>query len=61
MSKGLGKIEIRDAVSEEIQGIHSVAQKTWDQTYRETIPEGVRREFVSQARTLPSRTVPNGA
>ncbi len=54
MSKDLGKIEIREAIIDEIRGIQSVARKTWDHTYRETIPEGVRREFVSQAYSADS-------
>ena len=42
-------LNIRDAGVDDVREIQRVARITWDHTYRETIPESVRREFVSQA------------
>jgi ribosomal protein S18 acetylase RimI-like enzyme len=42
-------VTIRDADVDDVREIQNVARTTWDRTYRESIPEGVRREFVSQA------------
>jgi hypothetical protein len=42
-------LNIWDAGVDDVREIQRVARITWDHTYRETIPESVRREFVSQA------------
>jgi ribosomal protein S18 acetylase RimI-like enzyme len=42
-------VEVRDADIDDVREIQNVARTTWDRTYGESIPEGVRREFVSQA------------
>ena len=42
-------LAIRDAGVDDVREIQRVARITWDHTYRETIPESVRKEFVSQA------------
>jgi ribosomal protein S18 acetylase RimI-like enzyme len=44
-----GHVEVRDAGVDDVPAIQKVARTTWDDTYRESIPEGVRLEFVSQA------------
>jgi ribosomal protein S18 acetylase RimI-like enzyme len=52
------RIEIRDAQSDDLRAVQRVAQTTWDQTYRDSIPERVREEFVRRAysaRTLRLR------
>jgi hypothetical protein len=57
------RVEIRDAGVDDVQEIHNVARTTWDHTYRESIPQGVRKEFVSQAHSadsLSSATVESG-
>ena len=41
-------LAIRDAGVDDVREIQRVARITWDHTYRETIPESVRKEFVSQ-------------
>jgi hypothetical protein len=38
----------RDAGLDDVQENHNVARTAWDHTYKESIPEGVRMEFVSQ-------------
>lgn len=42
-------MEMRDAQFGDIRAVQRVAQTTWDHTYRDSIPERVREEFVSQA------------
>jgi ribosomal protein S18 acetylase RimI-like enzyme len=42
-------LAIRDAGVDDVREIQRVVRITWDHTYRETIPESVRKEFVSQA------------
>lgn len=42
-------LAIRDAGVDDVREIQRVARITWDHTYRETIPESVRKEFLSQA------------
>jgi hypothetical protein len=42
-------VEVRDAGVDDVREIQRMARITWDHTYSETIPESVRREFVSQA------------
>ena len=40
-------MKIRDADVDDVQEIQRVARTTWDHTYKESIPEGVRKEFVN--------------
>jgi len=47
-------VEIRDAGVDDVREIQRVARITWDHTYRETIPQSVRKEFVSQAYSADS-------
>lgn len=47
-------MEICDASTDDVREIQGVAHSTWDHTYRDTIPESVRREFVSQAYSADS-------
>jgi ribosomal protein S18 acetylase RimI-like enzyme len=54
VSRGAGRVEIRDAGVDDVRGIQNVIRTTWDHTYRESIPEGVRKEFVSQAYSTDS-------
>ena len=54
MSRDSRRVEIRAAGVVDVQEIHNVARTTWDHTYRESIPEGVRKEFVSQAHSVDS-------
>lgn len=49
MSRKTGHVEVREAGVDDIRKIQNVARTTWDHTYRESIPESVRDEFVSQA------------
>jgi ribosomal protein S18 acetylase RimI-like enzyme len=42
-------LEIRDAGVDDVRGIQNVVRTTWEHTYRKSIPEDVRKEFVSQA------------
>jgi len=42
-------VEIRTAQDRDVAAIRSVAHATWDETYRETVPEEVRTEFVRWA------------
>ena len=49
MSRDTRRVEIRDAGVDDVREIQNVARTTWDHTYRESIPEGVRKEFDSQA------------
>jgi len=49
VSRRTGRVEIRDAGIGDVREIQNVARTTWDHTYRESIPESVRAEFVSQA------------
>lgn len=41
--------EVRDAQSSDVRGIQDVARTTWDDAYRQIIPEEVRTEFVNRA------------
>lgn len=54
MSGGIERTEVREAGIDGVQKIQSVARTTWDHTYRDTIPESVRSEFVSQAYSADS-------
>ena len=47
-------LKIRDADVDDVQEIQRVARTTWDHTYKESIPEGVRKEFVNQAYSADS-------
>jgi ribosomal protein S18 acetylase RimI-like enzyme len=47
-------LNIRDAGVDDVRKIQNVALTTWDHTYRESIPDGVREEFVSQAYSADS-------
>ena len=47
-------IEIREARNADIPAIRSVAQTTWYHTYRDSIPERVREEFVGHAYSAAS-------
>jgi ribosomal protein S18 acetylase RimI-like enzyme len=47
-------LKIRDAGFDDVREIQRVARITWDHTYRETIPESVRRKFVGQAYSADS-------
>jgi ribosomal protein S18 acetylase RimI-like enzyme len=47
-------VEVRDAGVDDVRKIQRVARITWDHTYRETIPESVRREFVNRAYSADS-------
>lgn len=49
-----GRVEIRDAQSEDLRAVQRVARTTWDHTYRDSIPERVREEFVSRAYSTES-------
>jgi ribosomal protein S18 acetylase RimI-like enzyme len=49
-----GRIEIREARNSDVPAIQSVAQTTWDHTYRDSIPERVREEFVGCAYSAAS-------
>jgi GNAT superfamily N-acetyltransferase len=48
------RVEIRDAGVDDVREIQNVAGTTWEHTNRESIPEGVREEFVSQAYSTDS-------
>ena len=54
MSRDTGRGEIRNASVDDVREIQNVVQTTWNQTYRESIPEAVRKEFVSQAYSTTS-------
>jgi ribosomal protein S18 acetylase RimI-like enzyme len=49
VSRDAGRVETRDAGVDDVRGIQNVVRTTWDHTYRESIPDGVRKEFISQA------------
>ena len=49
MSRDTRRVGIRNAGVDDVREIQNVARTTWDHTYRESIPESVRKEFVSQA------------
>jgi ribosomal protein S18 acetylase RimI-like enzyme len=49
VSRRTGHVEVREAGVDDVREIQRVARTTWDHTYRESIPESVRAEFVSQA------------
>ncbi len=42
-------MEVRDGQPDDADAIRHVAETTWDHTYRHTIPEEVRAEFVRRA------------
>ena len=44
-----GRVQIRDVRNRDLRAIRRVAQTTWEHTYRDSIPEHVREEFVSRA------------
>jgi ribosomal protein S18 acetylase RimI-like enzyme len=54
VSRDTRRVEIRDAGVNDVREIQNVARTTWGHTYRESIPESVRREFVSQAYSADS-------
>ena len=54
MSRDTRQVEIRYASVHDVREIQNVARTTWDHTYRESIPEGVRKEFVNQAYSADS-------
>ena len=54
MSRDTRRVEIRDASVDDVREIQNVARTTWDHTYRESIPGGVRMEVVSQAYSADS-------
>ncbi|HJQ30361.1 MAG TPA: GNAT family N-acetyltransferase [Rubrobacter sp.] len=54
MSRETGHVEVREAGVDDVPKIQSVARMTWDHTYRESIPESVRAEFVKQAYSADS-------
>jgi hypothetical protein len=43
------RVEIRDAGVDDVREIQNATGTTWEHTYRESMPEGVRKAFVSQA------------
>lgn len=43
------EVEIRTAESDDVSVVQRVARTTWYHTYRDSIPERVREEFVGQA------------
>ncbi|MDP9479228.1 MAG: GNAT family N-acetyltransferase [Actinomycetota bacterium] len=45
----LGRIEVRDAGDDDVGAIQRVARTTWHHTYRYSIPEGVRAQFLDHA------------
>ncbi len=47
-------VQIRDADVDNVREIQRVAQTTWDHTYRDSIPERVRAEFLGQAYSADS-------
>lgn len=49
MSRDTRQDEIRYASVHDVREIQNVARTTWDHTYRESIPEGVHKEFVNRA------------
>jgi ribosomal protein S18 acetylase RimI-like enzyme len=54
VSRDAGRVEIRDAGVDDVRGIQNVVRTTWDHTYRDSIPKGVRKEFISQAYSTDS-------
>ncbi len=52
--EGTGQAEVRDARGDDVRAVQRVAQTTWDHTYRDSIPERVREEFVSRAYSADS-------
>ncbi|MDQ4129261.1 MAG: GNAT family N-acetyltransferase [Actinomycetota bacterium] len=49
-----GRIEIRDAQSDHLRAVQRVVQTTWYHTYGDSIPERVRKEFLSRAYSADS-------
>jgi ribosomal protein S18 acetylase RimI-like enzyme len=49
VSRDAGRVEIRDAGVDDVREIQNVVRTTWEHTYRKSIPEDVRKEFVRQA------------
>ena len=47
-------IEVREARNADIPAIRSVAQTTWNYTYRNSIPKRVREEFLGHAYSAAS-------
>ncbi len=56
-----GRVEIREAENDDVRAVQRVAQTTWDHTYRDSIPERVREEFVSRAYSALSLRLRMGA
>jgi ribosomal protein S18 acetylase RimI-like enzyme len=54
VSKDTRRVEIRDAGVDDVREIQRVVRTTWDHAYKESIPDGVRKEFVSQAYSTDS-------
>ncbi len=54
MSRDTGRVEIQDAGVDDVREVQNVVRTTWDHTYKESISEGVRKEFVSQAYSIDS-------
>lgn len=48
------RAEIRVASAEDIPGIQRVARTTWQHTYRDSVPERVRAEFLDRAYSAES-------
>lgn len=47
-------MEVRVAKGADVSAVQRVAQTTWDHTYRDSIPEHVREEFVDRAYSADS-------
>jgi len=54
VSRDIGRVEIRDAGVDDAREIQHLVRITWDHTYGESIPEGVRKEFIEQAYSVDS-------
>ena len=52
--EGTGQAEVRDAGVDDTRAVQRVAQTTWEHTYRDSIPERVREEFVGHAYSADS-------
>jgi ribosomal protein S18 acetylase RimI-like enzyme len=54
VSRDTERVGIRDAGVDDVREIQNIVRTTWDDTYRESIPEGVRKEFIGQAYSTDS-------
>jgi ribosomal protein S18 acetylase RimI-like enzyme len=54
VSRKAGRVVVRAAGVDDVREIQRVARTTWDHTYKLSIPESVRAEFVSQAYSADS-------